>query len=63
MNWGVTGIECAHVEQPSNEDMIRAGIERAKEIGCVESGDIVVVTAGAHGESGSTNLIQVTEVD
>ncbi len=62
LNWGVTGILCPG-EQSSNEDRIRAGVERAKEFGYVEPGDIVVVTAGAHGESGSTNLIRVIEVD
>ncbi|MCZ6784237.1 MAG: pyruvate kinase [Proteobacteria bacterium] len=62
LNWGVTGILCPG-EQSSNEDRIRAGVKRAKELGYVERGDIVVVTAGAHGESGSTNLIRVIEVD
>ena len=63
LNWGVTGILNAHGERPSNEEMVQAGIDRGREMGVVDSGDIVVVTAGAHGETGSTNLIRVVEVD
>jgi pyruvate kinase len=62
LNWGVTGILCPP-DPPSNEERIGAGISRARELGIVQSGDIVVVTAGAHGETGSTNLIRVVEVE
>ena len=61
LNWGVTGILCPSGPL-TNEDRTQAGIQRAKEMGYVETGDIVVVTAGAHGETGSTNLIRVVEV-
>ncbi|MGH0028670.1 MAG: pyruvate kinase [Myxococcota bacterium] len=60
LNWGVTGILCSPSD--SNDDRVREGIERAREMGVVHPGDIVVVTAGAHGETGSTNLIRVVEV-
>jgi pyruvate kinase len=60
LNWGVTGILCP--AGLTNEDRTQAGIARAKELDYVQPGDIVVVTAGAHGETGSTNLIRVVEV-
>jgi len=60
MNWGVTGVLCEGGR--SNKETIEAGIRRARELGYVESGDLVVVTAGSHGDTGSTNLIRVVEV-
>jgi pyruvate kinase len=60
MNWGVTAVHC---EGASNEHMVDCGIERAREYGIVEPGDLVVATAGMHGEIGSTNLIRVARVE
>jgi pyruvate kinase len=61
MNWGVTGVLCRGAG--SNEEMIALGIQRARELGFVASGDLIVATAGMHGDTGSTNLIRVVEVE
>jgi pyruvate kinase len=61
MNWGVTGVLCRGAG--SNEEMIALGIQRARELGYVASGDLIVATAGMHGDTGSTNLIRVVEVE
>jgi pyruvate kinase len=61
MNWGVTGVECQRGE--SNEEMVRHGISRGLELGFLESGDLVVATAGMHGGTGTTDMIRVVYVD
>jgi pyruvate kinase len=61
LNWGVTAMRFDG--EPSDEAMIRFGLTRAVEIGCVRRGDVVVVTAGLPGRTGSTNAIRVVTVD
>jgi len=61
MNWGVTGVLSQRGE--SNEEMIRHGIARGLELGYLESGDLVVATAGLHGGTGTTDAIRVVYVD
>jgi pyruvate kinase len=65
LNWGVTGIliEANAPDRSSNDEMIQRGITRAREEGFVQTGDVVVVTAGVSQTTGSTNLIRVVEVD
>jgi pyruvate kinase len=42
--------------------MLSRGIARARALGYVEPGDLIVATAGMHGDTGSTNLIRVVRV-
>jgi pyruvate kinase len=60
MNWGVTGVLCEPAR--SNAETIEAGIQRGRELGHVKPGDLVVATAGSHGDTGSTDLIRVVTV-
>jgi pyruvate kinase len=60
MNWGVTGLLFEGTR--SDEAMIAFAIQRGRELGCIQSGDVVVVTAGVHSETGSTNTIRVVTV-
>jgi pyruvate kinase len=60
MNWGVTGVLCEGAT--SNDEMLSRGIARARALGYVEPGDLIVATAGMHGDTGSTNLIRVVRV-
>ena len=61
MNWGVTGVLCKGAT--SNDEMLSRGIARARALGFVEPGDLIVATAGMHGDTGSTNLIRVVRVE
>lgn len=50
-------------EEPSADLLFEAAVNRAKEAGCVKSGDRIVLTAGVPlGVSGNTNMIRVIEV-
>jgi len=62
MNWGVTGLLCRSEAGNAPDATIDEGLRRARELGYVEKGDLVVVTAGVHREAGSTNLIRVVTV-
>jgi pyruvate kinase len=61
LNWGVSAI--LFEGERSDEAMIRHGIRRGREIGCIQRGDVVVATAGVNRRSGSTNLIRVVTAD
>jgi pyruvate kinase len=61
LNWGVTAMRFDG--EPSDEAMIRFGMARAVEIGCVRRGDVVVATSGLPGRTGSTNVIRVMTVE
>jgi pyruvate kinase len=61
LNWGVTAIRFEG--ERSDEAMIEFALERARELGYVRRGDVVVVTAGLHRRTGSTNVIRVVTVD
>ena len=43
--------------------MIRFGVQRGREQGFIQRGDVVVATAGISRETGSTNLIRVVTVE
>ncbi|MBW3582481.1 MAG: pyruvate kinase [Euryarchaeota archaeon] len=57
--WGVTPLLVAEAE--SLEDMTRVANRSAIEKGLIASGDLVVLTGGDIGVSGSTNLMRVVE--
>ena len=42
--------------------MVEFAIARGRELGCIQTGDVVVVTAGVDRETGSTNTIRVVTV-
>jgi pyruvate kinase len=57
LNWGVTA---AYYEgERSNDAMMRFGIQRGRDLGMIQSGDVVVATAGVSRRTGSTNMIRV----
>jgi pyruvate kinase len=57
MNWGVLPIQYAG--ERSDEAKIEFGIERARQLGYVRSGDIIIATAGHRQKAGGTDLIRV----
>ena len=57
MNWGVLPI--LYSGERSDEAKIEFGIERARELGYLQSGDIIVATAGHRQKAGGTDLIRV----
>ncbi|MGE4653390.1 MAG: pyruvate kinase [Myxococcota bacterium] len=61
MNWGVAGVLCE--ASNSNDEMLQLGIERGRSLGYLESGDLVVATAGMHGGTGTTDSLRVLAVD
>ncbi len=60
MNWGVLPIQYAG--EQNDEEKVRFGIERAKELGYLRPGDTVVATAGQSERAGGTNVIRVIEL-
>lgn len=60
MNWGVLPIQYAG--ERSDEEKVAIGIERAKALGYLRSGDTVVATAGQSERAGGTNVIRVIEL-
>jgi len=61
MNWGVTAVLAEG--DPSDDDKIAYGIQRGRELGCIQPGDVVVVTGGIQQQTGSTNMIRVATVE
>jgi len=61
MNWGVTAV--LFEGERSDDAMIQYAIRHGCELGCVQPGDVVVVTAGIDRTSGSTSTIRVLTVD
>jgi pyruvate kinase len=61
MNWGITAVlfEGEH----SDKAMVQFAIRHGREIGCINVGDDVVVTAGISQTTGSTSTIQVLTVE
>jgi pyruvate kinase len=60
MNWGVLPIQ--YFGKETDEEKVAFGIERAKTLGYLHSGDTVVATAGQTEHAGGTNSIRVIEV-
>ena len=61
MSWGI--YSNLSTKESSDEDKVAFAIEAAKRIGQLESGDLVILTAGSSRQAGSTNLIRVVVVD
>jgi pyruvate kinase len=57
MNWGV--IPLLYQGEPTDHARLDFAIERARSLGYLRSGDIVVSTAGQHQQAGGTDLIRV----
>jgi len=61
ISWGV--VSCLGDSTESTDALLAVGVKRAKEIEMVESGDMVVITAGVPvGVSGTTNLMKAQKV-
>jgi pyruvate kinase len=61
MNWGVHALH--YTGAGPDAEKVEFAVRRAREIGWVRKGDIVVATSGQGQQAGSTNLIRVVEVD
>jgi pyruvate kinase len=61
MNWGITALR--YEDEGGDEYKIAFAIERAREMGYVEPGDVVIITAGLSHQSGSTDMIRVLTVE
>jgi pyruvate kinase len=61
MNWGITAI--LFEGERSDEAMVQFAIRHGREIGCINPGDDVVVTAGISQTTGSTSTIQVLTLE
>ncbi len=61
MNWGITAV--LFEGERSDDAMVQYAIRHGREIGCLNPGDHVVVTAGISQTSGSTSTIQVLTVE
>ena len=61
MNWGV--IPLFHEGENVDQAKIKFGISRAKELGYISKGDIIVVTSGYMQRAGGTDLIRVITLE
>lgn len=60
LNWGVLALH--YPGDGDDEAKITYAIAQARSAGYVRLGDVIVVTAGSHSQSGSTDLIRVLTV-
>jgi len=60
MNWGIAAV--LFEGERSDEAMIEFGVAHGREIGCIQPGDVIVVTVGIQRTSGSTDTIRVVTV-
>ncbi len=60
LNWGVIPLLC--LDGHSDSEKIDVAIARAKELGYLQPGDLVVATAGLHQRPGTTDQIRVLKV-
>ncbi len=61
MNWGVTAL--LFDGDRSDGEMLRFAVRRARQLGYVARGDIIVATHGVDQQTRSTNMIQVMTVE
>lgn len=62
MSWGVFPVLIP--EMTGTDELLETAVNAAKEHGCVQSGDLVVITAGIPlGVSGTTNMLKVQEIE
>ena len=60
--WGVTPLQMKRENE--TEALFQDAVEESKKAGLIQSGDIVVITAGVPlGIAGKTNMIRVVEVE
>ena len=57
MNWGV--IPILYQGEPSDDTRIEFAIASVKQLINTSSGDILIITAGHHQQSGGTDLVRV----
>jgi pyruvate kinase len=57
MNWGV--LPMLYPGEPRDADKIEFGLERARELGYLRSGDVIIATSGSSVETGRTDRIRV----
>lgn len=62
LNWGVRPLDVDAAAAAGDEARIAAGLARARALGHLRRGDLVVATAGVSGAVGTTSLIRVLEV-
>jgi pyruvate kinase len=60
LNWGVTPLLCA--DELSDREKIEFAIARARQLGYLQAGDLIVATAGYHERPGATDQIRVISV-
>jgi len=60
MNWGVLPI--MYLDERTDSEKIEFGIERARQLGYLRSGDIIVATAGQGQRAGGTDQIRVIQL-
>ena len=62
LSWGVLPVMCK--EKSNTDELFEHAVAVAKQTGMIEKGDIVVITAGIPlGQSGTTNMLKVHEVE
>lgn len=61
MNWGVTALH--YQGEQTDEAMFAFAVASGRDMGWLQTGDVVVATAGRNRQSGSTNLIRVIDVE
>ena len=61
LSWGIYGF--LYTGADTDEERLAFAIGRAKQIGYVKSGDVVIITAGPSRQSGGTNMIRALTVD
>jgi pyruvate kinase len=58
--WGVLPVKVP--KQPTEEALIAASLEAARGLGLAQAGDLVVVTSGQAGVTGTTDQVKVRVV-
>lgn len=61
MNWGV--FPMLHRGKPTDEAKIMCAIDRARSLGYMGQGDVVIITAGHHQVAGGTDYIRVVTLE
>ncbi|MCP3689732.1 MAG: pyruvate kinase [Gammaproteobacteria bacterium] len=61
MSWGIYSI--VYDEGGSDEDRVKFAVDVGRKLGQVNSGDVLILTAGSSGQAGSTNLIRIVPAD
>ena len=61
LNWGV--LPLLHTGKENDDAKIRCGIERARELDYLRSGDLVLIITGTPQTAGGTNSIRVMTID